>query len=281
MTAAERSAAVFLSASFQGPRVNAIIRGKPDNLDAIGERFDRARLSQPVFLNSVPKAGTHLIRNILRMFVDPEQHWRREYIQHALLSRSRDAFLADKPMISWGHMLFSDESAVALRDVRHLVLVRDPYDWVLARARFYLSDEFQGGLEHIKNGGATIEDVIMMMILGAHGRVPDLKDIFSMNAVAWLGSNAVLVRYEDIVEALNDLGSRRAEAFFGQLLADCGLDLPVDWRDRVEAGADRRESRTASENLKVTAEVPKVLSDTHKRVVDFHAPGLRALLGYR
>jgi len=260
--------------------VNAIIRGKADNLDAIGERFERARLAQPVFLNSVPKAGTHLIRNIMRMFVAPDQHWRREYIQHALLGRSRDAFLADKPMISWGHMLFSDESAVALRDVRHIVLVRDPYDWVLARARFYLSDEFQGGMNHIKDGGAAVDDVIMMMILGAHGRVPDLRDVFTMNAVAWLGSSAVVVRYEDIVENLKDLGSKRAEAFFRQLLADCGLDLPDDWRERVEAGADPRESRTARENLKVTVEVPKTLSDVHKRVVDFHAPGLRGLLGY-
>lgn len=260
--------------------MNAIIRGKADNLDAIGERFERARLAQPVFLNSVPKAGTHLIRNIMRMFVAPDQHWRREYIQHALLARSRDAFLADKPMISWGHMLFSDESAVALRDVRHIVLVRDPYDWVLARARFYLSDEFQGGLNHIKDGGAAVEDVIMMMILGAHGRVPDLRDVFTMNAVAWLGSSAVIVRYEDIVENLRDLDSKRAETFFRQLLADCGLDLPGDWRARVEAGADPRESRTARENLKVTIEVPKALSDVHKRVVDFHAPGLRALLGY-
>lgn len=260
--------------------MNAIIRGKADNLDAIGERFERARLAQPVFLNSVPKAGTHLIRNIMRMFVAPDQHWRREYIQHALLGRSRDAFLADKPMISWGHMLFSDESAVALRDVRHIVLVRDPYDWVLARARFYLSDEFQGGMNHIKDGGAAVDDVIMMMILGAHGRVPDLRDVFTMNAVAWLGSSAVVVRYEDIVENLKDLGSKRAEAFFRQLLADCGLDLPDDWRERVEAGADPRESRTARENLKVTVEVPKTLSDVHKRVVDFHAPGLRGLLGY-
>ncbi|UAL09359.1 hypothetical protein [Caulobacter segnis] len=261
--------------------MNAIIRGKPDNLDTIGERFDRARLAQPVFLNSVPKAGTHLIRNILRMFVAHDQHWPREYIQHALLSRSRDAFDPKKPMISWGHMLFSDESAVALRDVRHMVLVRDPYDWVLARARFYLSDEFQGNLNHIKDGGASVEDVIMMMILGAHGRVPDLRDIFAMNAVAWMGSHAVIVRYEDIVANLKDLGSKRAEAFFGRLLADCGLELPADWRERVEAGADPRESRTARENLQVTVEVPKVLSETHKRVVDFHAPGLRALLGYQ
>ena len=102
--------------------MNAIILGKPDNLDEIGQRFDRARLAQPVFLNSVPKAGTHLIRNILRMFVAPEQHWPREYIQHALLARSRDAFDPKAPMISWGRMLFSDESAVAPVSYTHLTL---------------------------------------------------------------------------------------------------------------------------------------------------------------
>ncbi|HQR91312.1 MAG TPA: hypothetical protein PLH31_18975, partial [Caulobacter sp.] len=86
--------------------MNAIIRGKPDNLDEIGLRFDRATLTTPVYLNSVPKAGTHLIRNILRMFVAPEQHWRREYIQHAILRQyGPEAFSTAKPMISWGHML--------------------------------------------------------------------------------------------------------------------------------------------------------------------------------
>ena len=261
--------------------MNAVIRGKPDNLDVIGQRFERATLSAPVFLNSVPKAGTHLVRNIMRMFVAPEQHWPREYIQHAMLRQSLEAFSQAKPYVSWGHMLFSDEAAVALRDVRHVVLVRDPYDWVLARARFYLSDEFQGNLNNIKGGAAAVEDVLNMMILGAHGKAPSLSDIYTFNAVAWMGSRALIVRYEDIVANLADLGSRRAEQFFSELMTHCGLDLPGDWRDRVETGADRRESRTASENLSLTTDdVPTTLSDLHKRIVDFHAPGLRALLGY-
>ncbi|HWU12833.1 MAG TPA: hypothetical protein VN157_02365 [Caulobacter sp.] len=260
--------------------MNAVIRGKPDNLDAIGARFDRATLRQPVLLNSVPKAGTHLIRNILRMFVVQDQHWPGEYIQHALLRRSLAAFSPDRSFLSWGHLLFSDEAAITLRRVRHIVLVRDPYDWVLARARFYVSDEFQGSLNHIKGGAVAPEDVMNMMILGVNGHVPTLVDIYTYNAAAWMGTHAVIVRYEDIVEALGDLGSKRAETFFAKLLGDCGLDLPADWRARVEAGADRRESRTASENLNLTAEFPRTLPAIQKRLVDFHAPGLRALLGY-
>ena len=260
--------------------MNAIIRGKPDNLDQLGQRFARAKLTTPVFLNSVPKAGTHLIRNIFRMFVADEQHWKREFIQHAILRHSLPAFSAQTPHVSWGHLLFSDEAAIALRDVRHVVLVRDPYDWVLARARFYLSDEFEGPLQNVRGGAASVEDILNMMIMGVHNKVPSLADIYTFNAAAWMNGRARIVQYEALVDQVRDLGSKRAETFFRELMAFCDIALPDDWRDRVEVGSDRRESRTARENLKTEVELPDVLPELQRRLVDFHAPGLRALLGY-
>ena len=261
--------------------VFAIIRGQADTLDEAGRAFDRPRLAAPVFLNSVPKSGTHLLRNILRMFVAEEQHWKREYIQHPILRQSLDAFSADKPWISWGHLLFSDEAAIALRQTHHVVLVRDPYDWVGARTRFYLSDEFQGPMNHLKGGRMPLEDMLNMMILGLPGQLPGLQDMYTFNAVAWMGTRAVIVKYEDIVEQVNDLSSARAERFFAKLLADCGIDsLPADWRERVETGADRKQSRTSSENLNIAIDVPRELPDAQKRLVDFAAPGLREILGY-
>ena len=257
------------------------ILGKPDTLDEEGRRFDRAPLSEPLFLNSVPKSGTHLIRNILRMFVADAQHWRREYIQHPILSRSLDAFSQARPFISWGHLLFSDDAAIALKNTRHIVLVRDPYDWVLARARFYLSDEFQGSLNNIKGGAVDAREVLNMMILGVHQKAPSMLDMYTFNAVAWMGARATLVRYEDLLEAVKDVGSRRAEAFFVRLMADCGLgELPDDWRERVATGSDPKQSRTARENLNVDVVLPDTLPPVQRAMVDFAAPGLRAILGY-
>ena len=43
-----------------------------------------------------------------------------------------------------------------MRRVNHLLMVRDPYDWVLARARFFLSDTFQGSLDNIKGGNVAV-----------------------------------------------------------------------------------------------------------------------------
>jgi hypothetical protein len=90
-------------------------------------------------------------------------------------------------------MLFSDESVIGLQGVRHVVLVRDPYDWVLARARFYLSDEFQGSLNHIKNGAVSAEEIMNMMIFGVHQKAPSLLDIYQFNAAAWMGTGAYLI----------------------------------------------------------------------------------------
>jgi hypothetical protein len=260
--------------------IASYIKGEKDTLDVVGARFDRAQLRQNLFLNSVPKSGTHLLRNIIRMFVPEEQQFHRTYIQIPNLRECAEAFRSPTARVSWGHLLFSDESVLALQGARHIVLVRDPYDWVLARARFFLSDEFNGNLNHIKNGAVSVEEALNMMIFGVFQKSPSLLDIYTHNAASWLGTSAIMVRYEDIAAAANDLGSRSADRFFSQLLADCGLDRPDDWRDRVEAGSDRKQSRTAREKLTLDIAIPDVLPDAQKRLVDFHAPGLRRLLGY-
>lgn len=258
-----------------------VIRLQADKLDEEAAKFAQAPLRAPLFLNSIPKSGTHLLRNILRMFVAPDQTWPREFIQLPNLAANRGAFDAQTPRMSWGHLLFSDDAAVFLRDVRHVLLVRDPYDWVLARARFFVSDEFNGPLNTIKNGNASAEAILNLMIFGAIDKSPDLKDIYTLNGAAWMGQGVHLVRYEELAGHVKALETPAAEAYFRGLFAACGFDpVPEDWRDRVRIGADRKHSGTARENLTVGVEFPDELPDAQKRLVDYAAPGLRALLGY-
>jgi hypothetical protein len=261
----------------------AFIKGLKDTLDEQVRAFAPAPLKQTLFLNSVPKGGTHLVRNILRMFVPPEQHYHHEFIQIPNLPVHGRALSADPPYLSAGHLLFSDQSVQALGGARHILLVRDPYDWVLARARFYISDEFQqANLAHLKTGVVPAAELLNMMILGIYQKAPALIDIYMHNAAAWIGTSAVVIRYEDLREAANDVESRRSEAFFMRLFEAAGLDVPGNWRERVAAGSDRRQSRTARENLKLAPGVviPDELPETQKQLVEFAAPGLRRLLGY-
>lgn len=261
------------------PRIVA----KQDNLNQRNADFSQALLREPVFLNSVPKCGTHLLRNIMRMFVPVEQQYHKAFIQYAILQQHVGAFSQQSPKISWGHLFFSDDSAIALRQVHHIVQVRDPYDWVLARARFFLSDTFQGALEQLKGGNVSLDEVFNMMIFGIHGKAPSMYDIFTHNAASWLGTKARLLHFEDLLHHVKNVEAPEAETFFAKLLGDCGIgELPDDWRERVHIGSDREQSGTARENLAGSGmpEVPDELPDEQKRLVDYAAPGLREVLGY-
>lgn len=252
-----------------------------DNLDKANAEFAQERLKQPVFLNSVPKSGSHLLRNILRMFVPVDQQYSADFIQWANMKQHLGAFSPANPMLSWGHLFFADASAIETAPTRRILLYRDPYDWVIARARFILSDQFESNVNHLNSGALTADELLTMMIFGLPGKLPSLNDIYELNAAAWLGARCHIVTYEELVLHVQALDTGEAERFFGALLDACGIALPADWRVRVKRGSDRRQSGTSRENLSgVAIELPDVLGERHRALVDYQAPGLRALLGY-
>jgi hypothetical protein len=254
---------------------------KADTLDAENARFAQAPLRQPVFLNSVPKSGSHLLRNIMRMFVPVSQHYAADFIQWPTLMQHRHAFDPARPALSWGHLFFADASVVETAHARRIVLYRDPYDWVIARARFLLSDQFSGNVEHLKSGEIAADELLTMMIFGLPNKLPSLNAIYELNAVAWLGARAHALKVEDLIAAISALDTPAAESFFAGLLGACGIDMPADWQDRVRIGADPAQSGTARDNLTgVAIDLPAKLEQPHKALVDYHAPGLRAVLGY-
>ncbi len=255
------------------------VRVAPDTLDEENRKFDQRPLEQSLFLNSVPKSGSHLLRNIIRMFVPVEQQYQDEFIQHQLLRQHMAAFDKDRKLLSWGHMMFTDTTAIPLAGVRQVLLVRDPYDWVIARARFLVSGEFQGGVDYLRE--LSVDTLLNLMIFGIYEKAPPLAAIYMYNAIAWLGTGAYLVRYEELVTALDDLDSENAERFFAKVFDACGIERPEDWRERVRIGSDRKQSGTARENLTgVALQLPVELPELHKRLVDYAAPGVREMLGY-
>jgi len=262
--------------------MRAVVKIRPDTLDAETVRFAQVPLRQPLFLNSIPKSGSHLLRNILRMFVPIEQQYREQFIQWPNLAQHLDAFDSNRNYMSFGHLFFTDGPAIELAKVRKILLYRDPYDWVLSRARFYLSDEFQGELEHLKDGRISVDDLLTLMIFGIRTVVPSLSHMYELNVVAWLASDAFGVRYEDLVKQVQQIETPEAEGYFAALFDACGIaPVPANWRERVMVGADRRQSGTARENLTgIRVKVPEVLPEKHQRLIEYAAPGLRSILGY-
>lgn len=254
---------------------------RPDNLDAENARFEQTELQQPVFLNSVPKSGSHLLRNILRMFVPVSQQYAADFIQWGNLQQHRAAFDPRSPKLSWGHLFFADASAIETAPARRILLYRDPYDWVIARARFMLSEQFFGNVDHLRSGMVTADELLTMMIFGLPGKLPSLNDIYELNAAAWLGARVHVVTYEDLHRHVSTLDTPEAEKFFAALLDASAIAMPADWHERIRIGADRQQSATARENLTgVAIELPEKLCPRHRALVDYQAPGLRSILGY-
>lgn len=253
-----------------------------DRLEDEAQRFVRTPISQPLFLNSIPKSGTHLIKNIFRMFVPVEQHWKNDFIQLYNLKSNIGAFDKNQPCLSWGHLFCDDISMLATKGVRRIVLTRDPYDWVLSRARFFLSDQTSNPLDHLRRGNVSTEEILTIMILGVLNKTPSLASIYEANVIAWMGTPSKLVRYEDIVHHVTHIENEAAEEFFEDLFRAAGITpLPVDWRERITIGAKKQHSSTARENLTgAVDDIPSTLPETQRRILDYHAPGLRALLGY-
>lgn len=258
------------------------INVKPDTLDDENRKFSQLPLKQPLFLNSVPKSGSHLLRNIIRMFVPVEGQYQADFIQYHFLQQHLAAFDPGRNMLSWGHLFYMGPTRAALSGVRHIVLVRDPYQWVLAQARFVLSNEFQvSGLDWIKGPDTPVEAILDLMIEGTKPQLAPLAITYHFNALLWLDAGAHLVRYEDLLAALRDVDGEEAESYFANLLVACGIQCPDDWRERVRIGSDRKQSGTARENLTgVAAKIPSELPTRQKRMVDAALPGLRATLGY-
>jgi len=258
------------------------IRLKADTLDKEIGKFSQRRLKTSVFLNSIPKSGSHLLKNVMRMFVPLEDVYGPHFIQYGNLQEHKQAFDPRKKLLSWGHLMFTDASAVESAHAKKIILVRDPYSWVLARARFYVSDQFGDNSTLIKKSGMSAEHLINLMIFGIHQQALPLRELYTLTAIAWRGPNATWVKFEDLQSAVKNIDTPGAEAFFTKLMTLAGLGpLPSDWRERVKIGADPKQSGTARENLRnVAIDIPKVLSDEHKELIDYAAPGIRQILGY-
>ncbi len=255
----------------------------PDTLDQEAQKYAQKPLGKPLFLNSIPKSGSHLLRNILRMFVPPEQVYKPHFIQYPNLNQHLDAFDTQKNYLVSGHLLYSDRPAMLANRTNKILLVRDPYEWALAQARFFVSDVFSSNFDHIKNGALTVDDLLGLMIFGIHQKSPPLRQQYELYAAAWLATDVHLVRYEDLLSHVSNIESNDAKEYFQSLFTACGIDMPTNWKQRVNIGADRKQSATARENINKAVSMfnfPDELPLKHKELIDYAAPGIRTLFGY-
>ena len=252
-----------------------------DDIDEYVADFDSPPLRERLVVNSVPKCGTHLIKNVVKMFVPADQQYGPSITHVNHVKPHEHVFTGEKKWMAWGHFAFTEYMASLLRGARHVILVRDPYDYVLAYTRFLYAEQLHHTMHLVKEGKVAPEATMNLIVLGSAAGLTPLISQYDYHALGWLGTGAKFFKYEDLVASVRDLDSPEAEAFFRRLLDACGIDMPADWKERVRLGADPRFSMTARQNLTVAGGViPETLSEEQRLLVDHAAPGLRKILGY-
>lgn len=110
-----------------------------ERISEANSRFKHKPITNPIVLITVPKTGTHLLSPIFEMFVDKEQQDVPLQRQRRMTGGSNERIHQGRVITDikymFGHLPFSAKSASALSVTKKLVLVRDPYDWVLSAAR--------------------------------------------------------------------------------------------------------------------------------------------------
>src|SRR3546814_15185347 len=105
-------------------------------------------------------------------------------------------------------------------------------------------------MDHLKSDALTADELLTMMIFGLPGKAPSLRDIYEMNAAAWLGARVHVVTYEDLVSHVGAPDTAEADSFFAALPGACGIERPDNWHERIYNDTDRQQDGTARDNMR-------------------------------
>jgi hypothetical protein len=217
---------------------------------AAAAKFAPVKDALPIVVNSLPKSGTVLTRNILMGFygttaTHPGTLGWREY------GRSRSVFsdlCEPHHRFIIGHFPYHEISNDFIRSVPHplrmIIVIRHPLDNCYSLARHY----FRPGMPHeiakvLRERQVSFEDAVGYCITGLSENGNQVQSVNTRfeRFLTWRdqGIETLTITYESLVAAIRDLeaGADRVP-FFETLFKFCGISAPADWRARVSAMSD-------------------------------------------
>jgi hypothetical protein len=189
---------------------------------------------RPIFVNSVPKAGTHLLKRCLELLPGVSDAFLHVDISQPLEQmQARLARLLPGEVAS-GHLVHRPEYVALLRELRpaHLLMLRDPRDVALSLAEYI--PRLESHYLHAHFQGLTADERLTACIAGLAEPRPAWDDVAlrdvgaaSRQFTPWLDEPGVWpVRFEDLV------GPQGGGARDAQRRAVCELaaelELPLD-----------------------------------------------------
>lgn len=200
-----------------------------------------------IFLNSIPKAGTHLLDSMLHEFptLRPSvsrtvQYWAKiDQLQiDKILSIHRGTFLR-------GHVPAHLDLIQALNksDIKTLLIVRDPRAIVVSHEK-YISQIDTTHPAHKYLSSLDAEARILACINGVEGMIESIENTFKLFQ-GWLElENCLVVRFEDLVGARGG-SSDEVRLHQIQRISDfLGINLSAQQLDSMISSLDTPKSST-------------------------------------
>ena len=191
------------------------------------KQFTFQALRNRIFVNSVPKCGTMLLRNIVLMFVPWEQHY-PSFVTAATPTHLK-ALGSEQHNFFTGHMNHTPITSYLLKPFRHILIIRDPYAYVLSYARFFYTKQIYETTKlgkFVQDRNLPFDEVVPYIIRGwsfegeSH---PSVNNIYIHNAISWFGPKCKVVKYEELRENVRNINSAESEGYFGEILEFLGI----------------------------------------------------------
>lgn len=207
-------------------------------------RFQSITLDRQVFVNSVPKSGTHLLRNLLVHFFG---HSGLPYFLTVDTLGNAKPLAAHGRCLMFGHLPFDGDSLFCVRGIPQILLMRDPVENLLALARAAYDPRIDRPDYVFARRFLTIREYMTALVQGYEiegVRVAPFDRFMQEFLMGWSSSSLLLIDYKEILAIVSRPNSPEAMEILSVLLDYCGSTLPPDWKERVEAAGNRGISST-------------------------------------
>ncbi|MDG5497432.1 hypothetical protein [Niveispirillum sp. BGYR6] len=219
--------------------------------EKIDDKFERSVLAfgpvnfaNSVILNSVPKAGTHLLKNIIAHMIGlpHSNNFLDVYNFFDIWENS-----GENPVYYVGHLPFDLKIAKEIRNVKHLLLIRDPAQLIIAAAKAAFDPRIDRPDYRLIRSNFSLREYVVMLARGYQidGVSVAPFDQFLKDFMGdWLCHDVAVVDFEAVIAMAKNPSSAKSQSSMEKIAGVFGFDLPTDWADRIRSASNPGLSAT-------------------------------------
>ncbi|CAN7313010.1 hypothetical protein [Caulobacter sp. LjRoot300] len=225
------------------------------------EKFEALHPSQSVLINSTPKAGTHLLRNVVAHFVG--ENCREQFVMYDDIATT---FPLAEGQVVVGHVPWCVDGILATRGLPQILLIRDPVDVLVSLSRAAFAPNETRNDYVFARENLTLHQYMALLVTGYDidgVSVGSFSRFLHEFMIGWYGQDVFLIDFSEVISL--------DRSMLRDLLGFIGVNLPRDWRKRLAAGMKPSLSATYIPPLpqREKAEARAFAED----LLTFHMPG--------